>query len=114
MQSLWQDVRFATRLLIRGRWFTLAAIVALALGIGANNTVFTIVNAVLLRPLPFDRAEQIMFLDTHDVRGRQFGVSLLDFDDWRRASHSFSGMAVVFNGSFNLSGDDQAPEQVQG
>lgn len=50
--NLWQDLRFAARLLVKGRWFTLAAIVALALGIGANVTVFTIVNAVLLSDLP--------------------------------------------------------------
>ena len=57
MQSTWQDIRFAARLLIKDRWFTLAAVTALALGIGANSAVFTLVNAVILRGLPFERAD---------------------------------------------------------
>jgi putative ABC transport system permease protein len=81
MQTLVQDLRFALRRLVKDRWFTLAAIVALALGIGANSAVFTLVNAVLLRGLPFEEPERIMWIDTQDARGRQSGVSLADFDD---------------------------------
>jgi hypothetical protein len=62
--SLLQDLRFAVRLLIKDRWFTLMAIVALALGIGANNAVFTFVNTVLLRPLPMPKPDQIMWVGT--------------------------------------------------
>ncbi len=88
MQSLLQDLRFAVRRLVKDRWFTLAAIVALALGIGANSAVFTLVNAVLLRGLPFDAPERIMWIDTQDTRGRRSGVSPQDFEDWRpRQSH---------------------------
>ena len=74
MPSLLQDLRFALRRILKDRWFTLAAIVALALGIGANSAMFTLVNAVLLRRLPFDQPDRIMRIDTHDTRGRNFGV----------------------------------------
>src|SRR5580765_3778725 len=114
MQSLFQDLRFAVRRLVKGRWFTLAAVVALALGIGANSAVFTLVNAVLLRGLPFDRPDRIMWIDTHDARGRNFGVSLDDFEDWRRATRTFSGIALVQNGTMNLSADDRLPEAYPG
>jgi len=114
MQSILQDVRFAARRLVKDRWFTLAAIAALALGIGANSAVFTMVNAVLLRGLPFDEPDRIMMIDWRDTRGRNFGNSIQDFEDVERASKTFAGMSVVFNGSMNLSADDRDPEQYPG
>jgi predicted permease len=114
MPSLLQDLRLALRRLVKDRWFTLAAAIALALGIGANSAVFTLVNAVLLRGLPFDQADRIMWIDTRDGRGRTFGVSVLDFADWRSASRAFAGMALVQSGTPNLSGDDRYPEAYPG
>jgi hypothetical protein len=84
--DLFRDIRFAARLLVKNRWFTVMAVVVLVLGIGANNAVFTIVNAVLLRNLPLPKAEQIMFLGTQDTQGRTQGVSWRDFEDWRAAT----------------------------
>src|SRR5436309_7813891 len=110
MQRILQDLRFAFRRLLKDRWFTLAAIVALGLGIGANSAVFTLVNAVLLRGLPFYHPDRIMWIDTHDTRGRNFGVSLQDFEDWRRASRTFAGMTLVQSGGLSISGDDRVPE----
>src|SRR5712691_736736 len=112
--SLWQDLRFAARLLVKGRWFTLAAIVALALGIGANVTVFTIVNAVLLRDLPFEKPEQIVMFGTQDAQGRPNGASFPDFQDWRASAQSFSTMAFVVGFPCNVSDQDHAPEQYNG
>ena len=100
--DLFRDVRFAARLLFKDRWFTLMAVVVLALGIGANNAVFTIVNAVLLRGLPLPKPDQIMFVGTKDTQGRDLGVSLRDFEDWKAAARTFSGMSFMFNGSFNV------------
>jgi predicted permease len=112
--SLFHDLRYAVRLLLRDRWFTAIAAVVLALGIGANNAVFTIVNAVLLRSLPFPDSEQLVVLLTRDTRGRQSGVSLADFDDWRSSSRTLSGMSLVFGGSFNVSDEGRIPERYAG
>ena len=95
MHSILQDLRFAGRRLVKDRWFTLAAIAALALGIGANSAVFTLVNAVLLRGLPFDHPDRIMMIDWKDTKGRNFGNSIQDFEDLERASRTFSTISTV-------------------
>jgi putative ABC transport system permease protein len=113
--GLWQDLRYAIRLLVKDKWFTVVAAAALALGIGVNNTVFTLVNAVLIRGLPFDEPERIMALGTRDrVHDRQMGVSYLDFKDWTAASHSFSGLAVYTGNTFNVSDEGRPPERYLG
>src|SRR5580765_5908153 len=113
---LWQDVRFAARLLLKDRWFTLAAAAALALGIGANATVFTIVNAVLFRGLPFHDEKRIMMLWTENrpQHIQRNGVSLEDFQDWRDQSHSFSQLVAELDANVNVSDDDQAAERTLG
>jgi predicted permease len=114
MPGLLHDLRFALRRLVKDRWFTLAAIAALALGIGATSAVFTLVNAVLLRGLPFEEPERIMWIDTQDARGRRSGVSTQDFDDWRKASRTFTGMTLVQTGTMIVSADDRLPESYPG
>jgi predicted permease len=112
--ALWQDLKFATRLLIKDRWFTAVAAIALALGIGVNNTVFTLVNAVLIRGLPFDHPDRIISIAMTDSRGRQMGVSRLDFGDWRDAAKSFAGFTLLQGAPMNVSDEGRAPEQFQG
>jgi putative ABC transport system permease protein len=73
--------------------------------------VFTLVNAVMLRSLPFDDPERVMWLNTRDAQGREFGVSEPDFEDWRRATRTFSGVALMQLGNVNLSADERAPDQ---
>jgi predicted permease len=109
-----QDLRFGVRVLVKDRWFTIMAAFVLALGIGANNTVFTLVNAVLLRSLPFEKPDQLMMVWTRDSRGRDSGVSLADFEDWRRSARTFSHLTFVFSGSFNVSDEGRLPEQYPG
>jgi putative ABC transport system permease protein len=109
-----QDLRFAVRLLIKDRWFTLVAALALALGIGVNNTVFTFVNAVLIRGLPFDDPDRIMSLGTRDARNRDRGVSYLEFQDWRDGTKAFSGLAAFSGSTMNVSDEGRAPEQFAG
>ena len=94
--SLWHDLRFAIRLLVKDRWFTAVAVAALALGIGVNATVFTFVNAVLIRGLPFNDPDRIMSIAERNMaRGIDVGVSYLDFVDWHAAQKSFSGCRGV-------------------
>src|ERR1051326_5528463 len=108
---LLQDLRFAIRLLIKDRWFTAVAAIALALGIGANATVFTFVNAVLIRGLPFDHPDRIVMLGTTDARNRQQGLAQLDFRDWREAAHSFSSMAIINGSNMNVSEEGRSEER---
>ena len=113
LDSCVPDLRYAVRTLVKDRLVALAAVTALALGIGATTAVFTIVNAVLFSSLPFDQPDRIMWLETQDAQGRSLGVSLRDFEDWR-ASRTFSDMAVVFAPGMNLAGDNQLPAQYPG
>lgn len=113
--SLFQDLRFAVRLLLKDRWFTAMAGIVLALGIGANNAVFTIVNGVLIRGLPFDKPDQIMMVLTRNARAQNMGISIADFEDWRAATRTFSYLSFIFAGSFNVSDDEGGvPEQYSG
>ena len=110
-----RDLRFALHLIAKDRWYSAVAIVALSLGIGVNATVFTLVNAVLIRGLPYKDAHQLYMLSaTRKDNPRPGGVSLLDFREWQSQSKSFSGMAAGANGGSNLSGDGIAPQQAAG
>ena len=114
LDQLAQDVRYALRTLRKSPGFTLTAVVTVALGIGANTAVFTIVHTVLFQSLPLDRPEKIMYVNTLDVHGRELGTSLQDFEDWRDASRTFSGLALVFNPVLTLATEDQLPEPYGG
>jgi putative ABC transport system permease protein len=112
--NLWQDIRFAVRLLLKDRWFTAVAALALALGIGVNATVFTFVNAVLIRGLPINDPDRVMVIGTRDGRNRDRGMSYPDFEDYRRATRAFSGLAAYSGQTMNLSDEGRAPERFQG
>jgi predicted permease len=111
--SLWQDVRFAVRVLRKDRWFALVAVVTLALGIAANSAVFTLVNAVLVRGLPFREPDRIVGLRTRDARNMDLGVSYLDYLDWQKA-RSFSDISLMAQPTFNVSEEGRAPERFAG
>jgi putative ABC transport system permease protein len=107
-----QDFRFAARLLLKDVRFTLPAILALALGIGMNGTMFTIVNA-MIRGLPIDAPERIMAINARDGAGRWrgFGVSYLDFRDFQAATKTFAGLAAFSQATVTLGGDGRAAER---
>jgi putative ABC transport system permease protein len=92
--NLLQDLRFALRLLAKERGFTVAAATALALGIGMNATVFTLVNSLLFQSLPYEDSDRLMYVGERDtVTGRPFMVSWPDFQDWRDVQTSLSASA---------------------
>ncbi len=112
--GLLQDLRFAARLLIKDRWVTLVAAGALALGIAANNAVFTFVNAVLIRGVPFKDGDRIVALGTRDTRNRNLGVSFHDFEDWRASARLFSDMCLFGQPPLNISDEGRPPERYAG
>ena len=113
--DLFRDLRFAARLLLKDRWFTLMAVVVLALGIGANNAVFTIVNAVLSSAACRCRNQNISSSSAPGSdRGHDLGVSLLDFQDWQRSARTLSAMSFVFSGSFNVGNEGLTPDLIPG
>ena len=113
---LWQDLRFAVRILLKQPGFTLVAIVTLGLGIGANTAIFSLVNAVLLRPLPYPDANRILFMAEADRKNPAqgtFSVSLPDYQDWRRDSTVFDNLALSRVESATLSDiPGRNPEQI--
>ena len=115
METLLRDVRYGVRTLFKNRGFTVVAILALALGIGANTAIFSVVNAVLLRPLPFEQPDQlVMVWEKRMQLGRiRNTVSPPDFNDWRAQNHVFEDMAAFTGQGFNLGASTQ-PERIQG
>jgi predicted permease len=112
--TLLHDLRFALRLLIKDRWFTAAVVAALALGVGVNTTVFTVINGWNLRDLPVDEPGRIMHLGTRDAQGRLRGVSYLDFLDWRDGLRAFTGLAAYADTSMNLGVEGHPADHLAG
>jgi putative ABC transport system permease protein len=111
METLWQDLRYSGRVLLKHPGFTLIAVLTLGLGIGANTAIFSIVNAVLLRPLPYQAPEQLVMLGEFVPRG---GVSYPNFVDWRAQSKMLDSVSAVrSNESYNFTGTGE-PERLQG
>jgi putative ABC transport system permease protein len=111
--DLWQDLRYGARMLRKNPGFTLLAVFTLALGIGANTAIFSVVDGLLLRPLPYREPERLVLLSHTGRRARRNTISYPNFSDWRERAQSFEGMASVRNESFNLTGVDR-PVQLRG
>ncbi len=115
MRDLWNDVKHALHLFIKSPGFTIAAVSALALGIGANTAIFTVVNAVLLKPLSYPDADRIVEFLLTSPRGQRMPIaSIPKFQNWQRQTSVFKDVAAYdFSGpGFNITGD--RPEQVHG
>lgn len=113
MGTWWQDLRYAIRTLRKNPGFTATAIATLAIGIGANTAIFTVVNTVLLRPLPFrDPASLCLLLEKFPALG-PIGPSYQNLVDWRAQAHSFESIASVRNATLTLTGSGE-PERLQG
>jgi predicted permease len=113
--DLSQDIRYALRVLAKNPAFTLVAVIALALGIGANSAIFSVVDAVLLRPLPFKHPEQLVMLwENAAHQGFPKNTpSPANFLDWQKQVQSFTGIAAMAERSFNLTGVGE-PERLGG
>jgi predicted permease len=114
LNAMLKDLRFALHLIVKDRWYTAVAVTALALGIGVNATVFTLVNAVLIRGLPFHDSASLYMLTPRSPNGRGGGVSWPDLEDWRAQGKSFAGLGAFSRDEFNLSDDRAAPQQARG
>ena len=103
LETLWQDVRFGARMLRKSSGFTIVAVLTLALGIGATTAIFSVVNAVLLRPLPYAHSDRIVSVQE---AGRGIGnpASYPDFFDWQSQNHVFRGMAAYHGAEVTLTG----------
>jgi putative ABC transport system permease protein len=112
METLLQDIRFGGRMLTKNPAFTAVALLTLALGIGANTAIFSVVNAIVFRPLPFSEPEQLVGMWTRDVRrpGTQYPVSLPVIRDWQQQSHVLSGIAAYAFNRFHVSGSEGVDE----
>ncbi len=118
LETLWGDVRYALRMLRKSPGYAAVAIFTLALGIGANTAVFSVVNTVMLRPLPFLRADRLALLwkvDLHDNEATNI-VSAPDFQDWQQQADAFESMAIFdsVGRGYNLSESGSDPERVSG
>jgi putative ABC transport system permease protein len=108
MYTLWQDIRYGVRMLLKSPGITLVVILALGLGIGANTAIFSVVNAVLLRPLPYAESERLVFLNEASETLDEMSISYPNFVDWRDQNHVFEKIAVHNRANYNLTGAGEA------
>src|SRR5437016_8867116 len=108
MHTLWQDLRYGARMLLKSPSVSIVVILALALGIGANTAIFSVINSVLLRPLPYDQADRLLFLNERSKVMDEMSISYPNFTDWRNQNHVFEKIGVYNRGSYNLTGSGDA------
>jgi putative ABC transport system permease protein len=114
MSTLWQDIRYGARMLLKQPGFTFVAMITLALGIGANTAIFSVVNGVLLRPLPFRDSERLVMVwnkGAEAAGGDRTPLAVADLLDWRDQNKSFESIGAFQNTTLNYTGID-VPEQV--
>jgi putative ABC transport system permease protein len=113
METLLKDIRYGVRGLLKRPGFTVVAIITLALGIGANTAIFSVVNAVVLRPLPYAEPSRLMMLWETMPGSDQRSVAPGNFVDWHGRNRTFEDMAAMFFGNFNLTSDGE-PDRIDG
>ena len=112
--TIWQDVKYGARMLLKNPGVTVIVIIALALGIGANTAIFSVVNAVLLRPLPYEESDRLVFLNEKSAVLDEMSISYPNFTDWRNHNQSFEKIGVYNRASYNLTGSGEAERIVTG
>ena len=106
--EMFQDLHFGLRMLLKKPGFSLIAVFTIALGIGANTAIFSVVNAVLLRPLPYSNAERIVAIQEISKEGKRIQVTPANFLDWRAQNTVFEHLAAIFTRGSNLAGENGA------
>ena len=115
ISDLWQDLRYGARLLRRNPGFTAIAVITLALGIGANTAIFSVVNGVLLRPLPYPQPDSLVMVYGISLKATQDKTPLCqaDFLDWKSQNQVFESLAAFSSNRFSYTGGE-SPEQIEG
>jgi len=114
MTSFWQDLRYGLRMLAKNPGFTIVAVLALALGIGANSAIFSVVNTVLLRPLPYDDPDRLIVVrETKLPQFPEFSIAPGNFLDWQKQNTVFSQLEAYRGNTYNLTGTGE-PERLRG
>jgi predicted permease len=113
MEALWKDIQYGVRMLLRSPSFTIVAIVTLALGIGANTALFSLVNGILLEPLRFPQADQLVTLYQHKPQFEYASISYPNFQDWQRDNQTLQSMAGFRPDNFSLTGLGE-PQRIDG
>jgi predicted permease len=106
--EMFQDLRFGLRMLAKKPGFTAIAVFTIALGIGANTAIFSVVNAVLLRPLPYRTADRIVAIQEINEQGKRVQITPANFLDWRAQNTVFENLSAIFTRGSNLAGNDGA------
>src|ERR1700675_821396 len=104
MEAFWSDVRFGIRMLLRSPGFAIVAIATLALGIGANTALFSLVNGILLAPLRFPQADRLVTLYEHRPQFGKGSISYPNFLDWQRNNQTLQSLAAYRSDDFSLTG----------
>ncbi|HXI24030.1 MAG TPA: ABC transporter permease [Pyrinomonadaceae bacterium] len=104
MNTIFQDLRYGTRMLLKTPAITFIVVLALALGIGANTAIFSVLNAVVLRPLPYDKPNELLFLNERSAVLDEMSIAYPNFTDWRNQNHVFEKIGVYNRNSYNLTG----------
>jgi len=107
LETLWQDLRYGARMLLKNPGFTFVAVITLTLGIGANTAIFSLVEALLLRPLPYGEPDRLVLLSETGSNGQRNHIPYPNFSDWRERAQSFEGMASIRKQTLNLTGLDK-------
>src|ERR1700678_1428656 len=114
MESLLQDVRYGTRSLLKSRRFTVAALFTLALGIGVNTAMFSVIDSVLLKPWPFFDPDRVLVVLARQANGRSNVFSTEKFLDWKQQGGLLARMGAGIPWQFSLSSTLEQPERIAG